>query len=53
VDEKEMPFGKALRLWTKAGRWQAPVSLGLVKPGESSKFAWTTFRRCNQTNSSS
>ena len=30
----ELPPDKALHLWTKAEGWQAPVSLGLVKPGE-------------------
>ncbi|MFI8739191.1 anti-sigma factor [Stutzerimonas zhaodongensis] len=30
----ELPPDKALQLWTKAEDWQAPVSLGLVKPGE-------------------
>jgi anti-sigma-K factor RskA len=30
----ELPPDKALQLWTKADSWQAPVSLGLVKPGE-------------------
>ena len=30
----ELPPDKALQLWTKAEGWQAPVSLGLVKPGE-------------------
>lgn len=30
----EVPQGKALEFWTKADDWQAPVSLGLVEPGE-------------------
>lgn len=30
----EVPEGKALEFWTKADDWQAPVSLGLVTPGE-------------------
>ncbi len=30
----EVPEGKALEFWTKADDWQAPVSLGLVEPGE-------------------
>ncbi|WP_421683230.1 RNA polymerase subunit sigma-70 [Stutzerimonas urumqiensis] len=34
----ELPQGKALQLWTKAEGWQAPVSLGLVKPGEPLKI---------------
>jgi anti-sigma-K factor RskA len=31
----EVPADKALQFWTKADDWQAPVSLGLVKPGET------------------
>lgn len=34
----EVPPDKALQLWTKADTWQAPVSLGLVKPGEPVKI---------------
>lgn len=34
----ELPPNKALQLWTKAEGWQAPVSLGLVKPGEPVKI---------------
>lgn len=34
----ELPPDKALQLWTKAEGWQAPVSLGLVKPGEPVKI---------------
>lgn len=30
----EVPADKALQLWTKADAWNAPVSLGLVKPGQ-------------------
>jgi anti-sigma-K factor RskA len=30
----EIPADKALELWTKADEWNAPISLGLVKPGE-------------------
>ncbi len=33
-----IPSDKALQLWTKADSWQAPVSLGLVKPGEPLKI---------------
>lgn len=29
----EVPADKALQFWTKADGWNAPVSLGLVKPG--------------------
>ena len=31
----EIPEGKALQFWTKADDWDAPVSLGLVKKGET------------------
>jgi anti-sigma-K factor RskA len=31
----EIPAGKALQFWTKAEGWDAPVSLGLVKKGET------------------
>ncbi|AHL76467.1 RNA polymerase subunit sigma-70 [Stutzerimonas stutzeri] len=34
----ELPPDKALQLWTKAEGWQAPVSLGLVQPGEPVKI---------------
>ncbi|MGX5218332.1 anti-sigma factor [Pseudomonas segetis] len=30
----EVPRDKALEFWTKGEDWQAPVSLGLVKPGQ-------------------
>ncbi len=30
-----VPPEKALQFWTKADTWDAPVSLGLVKPGET------------------
>ena len=30
----EVPEGKALEFWTKADEWEAPVSLGLVEPGQ-------------------
>ncbi|MEW7850821.1 anti-sigma factor [Massilia aurea] len=30
-----VPAQRALQLWTKADDWSGPVSLGLVKPGES------------------
>lgn len=30
----QVPADKALQFWTKAEGWQAPVSLGLVKPGQ-------------------
>ncbi len=34
-----VPAGKALELWTKADSWQGPVSLGLVKPGQSVRIS--------------
>lgn len=31
----DVPADKALEFWTKADGWQGPVSLGLVKPGQT------------------
>jgi len=31
----QVPSDKALEFWTKADEWQGPVSLGLVKPGQT------------------
>lgn len=31
----EVPPDKSLQFWTKGEQWQAPVSLGLVKPGQT------------------
>ncbi|MBD9482567.1 anti-sigma factor [Pseudomonas sp. PDM14] len=31
----EVPADMALQFWTKADSWQGPVSLGLVKPGQT------------------
>lgn len=31
----QVPADKALQFWTKGDGWQGPVSLGLVKPGET------------------
>ncbi|ROL67668.1 anti-sigma factor domain-containing protein, partial [Pseudomonas vranovensis] len=31
----EVPEDKALQFWTKGKDWQAPVSLGLVEPGQT------------------
>lgn len=31
----EVPTDKALEFWTKGNDWQGPVSLGLVKPGQT------------------
>ena len=33
----EVPADKALEFWTKGDDWQGPVSLGLVKPGQTLK----------------
>jgi anti-sigma-K factor RskA len=30
-----VPADKSLQFWTKADGWKGPVSLGLVKPGQS------------------
>lgn len=30
-----VPAGKSLQFWTKADGWRGPVSLGLVKPGQT------------------
>jgi anti-sigma-K factor RskA len=30
----EVPAGKALEFWTKGDSWNAPVSLGLIRPGQ-------------------
>lgn len=35
----QIPEGKALQFWTKAEGWNAPVSLGLVKKGETLNVA--------------
>lgn len=35
VGQALVPPEKALQFWTKADAWNAPVSLGLVKPGET------------------
>ena len=37
VGEASVPLDKALQFWTKGETWAAPVSLGLVKPGETVK----------------
>lgn len=34
LGEDAVPEGMALQFWTKGEQWRAPVSLGLVKPGE-------------------
>ncbi|MGN8259562.1 anti-sigma factor domain-containing protein [Pseudomonas sp. SMSB3] len=34
LGQDPVPQGKALQFWTKGEQWGAPLSLGLVKPGE-------------------
>ncbi|WP_296267881.1 anti-sigma factor [Pseudomonas sp. UBA6562] len=34
LETVQVPAGKVLQFWTKVDRWKAPVSLGLVQPGE-------------------
>ncbi|MGK5013307.1 anti-sigma factor [Janthinobacterium sp. MDB2-8] len=38
-----VPQQKALQFWTKGKDWSAPVSLGLVKPGQSVKLTLDTL----------
>lgn len=35
LQAEDTPPGRALQFWTKADDWPAPVSLGLVQPGET------------------
>lgn len=35
----QVPSDKALQFWTKADDWKAPVSLGLVRPGQTLSVA--------------
>lgn len=37
VSQASVPADKTLQFWTKGDTWAAPVSLGLVKPGETVK----------------
>lgn len=34
LGQDAVPEGMALQFWTKGEQWRAPVSLGLIKPGE-------------------
>ncbi|MCE0917520.1 MULTISPECIES: anti-sigma factor [unclassified Pseudomonas] len=34
LGKSEVPGGKVLQFWTKGEQWPAPISLGLIKPGE-------------------
>ncbi|MGF1644277.1 MAG: anti-sigma factor domain-containing protein [Thiotrichales bacterium] len=38
LGQDRLPANKSLQFWTKADDWQGPVSLGLVRPGESGTF---------------
>ncbi|WP_295853581.1 anti-sigma factor, partial [uncultured Xylophilus sp.] len=38
-----VPADKALQFWTKADGWQAPVSLGLVRPGQTVRVPLDTL----------
>lgn len=35
VSETSVPADKTLQFWTKGATWAAPVSLGLIKPGDT------------------
>lgn len=35
LGKEQVPANKSLQFWTKGDGWQGPVSLGLVKPGET------------------
>ncbi|HTJ97278.1 MAG TPA: anti-sigma factor, partial [Rhodocyclaceae bacterium] len=35
LGKREVPADKSLQFWTKAEGWQGPVTLGLVRPGQS------------------
>jgi anti-sigma-K factor RskA len=35
LGQAEVPAEKSLQFWTKGDNWNAPVSLGLVKPGQT------------------
>lgn len=35
LGQAEVPAEKSLQFWTKGDNWKGPVSLGLVKPGET------------------
>jgi anti-sigma-K factor RskA len=37
LGQDPVPEGMALQFWTKGEQWQAPVSLGLVKPGAANR----------------
>ena len=39
LGEEQVPANKALQFWTKGDDWQGPVSLGLVKPGQSATIS--------------
>ena len=35
LSQVEVPAERSLQFWTKGDHWQAPVSLGLIKPGQT------------------
>ncbi|SDO13194.1 Anti-sigma-K factor RskA [Rhodoferax sp. OV413] len=39
LGQAEVPAEKSLQFWTKADGWNGPVSLGLVKPGQTLQIA--------------
>ena len=39
LGQVEVPAEKSLQFWTKADGWNGPVSLGLVKPGQTLQIA--------------
>lgn len=43
VGQTSVPADKTLQFWTKGDTWAAPVSLGLVKPGETIKVPLETL----------
>jgi anti-sigma-K factor RskA len=45
--------GMALQFWTKGEQWRAPVSLGLVKPGEPYRVRCRACHRWRPTSCSS
>ncbi|UTL88816.1 anti-sigma factor [Pseudomonas fluorescens] len=43
LGQDAVPEGMALQFWTKGEQWRAPVSLGLVKPGEPYRIPLQTL----------
>ncbi|WP_293781105.1 anti-sigma factor [uncultured Oxalicibacterium sp.] len=38
LGQERVPANKALQFWTKGDNWKGPVSLGLVKPGQTAQI---------------